>query len=179
MYDHTHLSKAQEVSHKNIMHAVAYGLPGLTARESTRELGFTLCYPGVDSKKLFDHITNPIEKLSLLSKLNLVSDPQRHLRKDVHSSCYKAREIAEGVRYLHSKRPPIIHESLDPWSISVLPDGTPQIIDLGWGKIASCASTFQLPDEMKAFKSRDDALSNAGDVYSLALVIFFVSRIDG
>lgn len=80
---------------------------------------------------------------------------------------------------MHSRRPPIIHDSLDPWNIVVHGEGACQIVDLGPGKMTSCMSTEDvLSDNMRAFRPNDSTPSKAADVYALAKVAFFVSSVN-
>lgn len=76
---------------------------------------------------------------------------------------------------MHSRRPPIVYDVLNPLDIYVDSDGSPRIQGLGCGKIASCSPAITLLEHISAWTPNDHTPSTAGDAYSLARVIFFVS----
>jgi len=97
-----------------------------------------------------------------------------------------AHQIAAGMNYLHTCKPPIIHRDLKPANILLSYTGTCKITDFGLAKIRADPKTdekdqFKMTGETGTYRFmapevfRHEQYTEKVDIYSFGMILFFMS----
>lgn len=92
-----------------------------------------------------------------------------------------ADQLLDGLRYLHSQQPPIIHRDIKPHNIKITPNDEPILLDFGLAK-GMVDLTLQTSASMYAYTLQYAPLEQIhgqptdqrSDLYSLAATIYFL-----
>eukprot|EP00658_Telonema_sp_P-2_P034443 TRINITY_DN25152_c0_g1_i2.p1 TRINITY_DN25152_c0_g1~~TRINITY_DN25152_c0_g1_i2.p1 ORF type:complete len:571 (+),score=87.36 TRINITY_DN25152_c0_g1_i2:132-1715(+) len=114
---------------------------------------------------------------------NTTTSPQKTKRKNVgftlETTCRYAHDIADGLHYLHSRQPPVLHLDIKPDNVLMTGGGSSggsscKLIDFGTSKFfveAESSTTVRGTPRYMAPEAAMGEVSPASDVYSVGITI--------
>jgi serine/threonine protein kinase len=131
----------------------------------------------------YECLISELMKCSLLDvfKSHIVQGTKMKMRKAI----LYARQLSQGMAYLHSCKPPIIHRDLKPANLLIDPSGTLKISDFGLSKVRPDPEkkekdTFTMTGETGSYRFmapevfRHEEYNETVDIYSYAMILFYL-----
>jgi len=132
----------------------------------------------------FEVMISELMQCSLLDVLKSHKLHSTHLPKK--TQIFYAKQLAQGMNYLHTCKPPIIHRDLKPANLLIDNSGTLKITDFGLAKIrpsptaAKETEPFVMTGETGSYRFmapevfRHEHYNETVDVYSYGMIFFYI-----
>ena len=141
------------------------------------EIMYKLDHPHII--KLYSHFEDDEDFcliMQIASKGQLYSVIKRLKRLDQRTAAQYMREVISAIKYLHTRKPPIIHRDIKPENILLDQDGRCKLADFGWSNFDDgtknrdtyCGTPEYLAPEMVTKSGHDESV----DIWALGVLLF-------